>query len=373
MSEFDRLKALESSKLLDSDAEERFDRIVRLAAGAMNTEIALISLIDEDRQWFKAKTGLEATETPRDQAFCHHAIQKDDEVMVVLNADLDKRFEDNPLVTGEPNIAFYAGAPLVTKEGYALGTLCIIDSKPRTEFSESEQQMLKDLASTVMTEVELVNQNQINSDLSVINEELQHRMGNTYAHISALVNMLARTDIDKTQFIQRVKEKISSLSKMQKLLAQRNYQSVPLSELARAILGSFQADNKTSQITVQAHDDFDVSARGAFILTLMINELGTNAIKHGALGKETGRVEFSWTLGDEIVLDWRETGLSGAKDSENPNGFGSQILKRIVPMDLKGAANYQIKPDGLHYSVSAVAERLKFSPSQNEMQPLNPC
>lgn len=370
MSEIDRLKALKSTNLLDTEPEERFDRIVRMAAGAMHTEIALISLVDQDRQWFKAKNGLEAEQTPRDQAFCHHTIKQND-VLVILDAKSDTRFDANPLVTGEPNIAFYAGAPLITKDGYALGSLCVIDSKPRTSFSKIEQQMLKDLAATVMTEVELSNQNQINLDLTLINEELQHRMGNMYAHISALINMLARTDIDKKQFIQCIREKISSLSAMQSLLAKRNYNSVPITELAATILNPFQVDNTSGKIHIQTHDDFDVSARGAFILTLMINELGTNAIKHGALGQDSGRVELSWTTGDEVVFSWKEHGYTAQSRNEMVDGFGTQILKRIVPMDLQGVATYDLGPEGLNYTVSARPKRIKFSDADNEMRALN--
>ena len=372
MSDNDRLKALEKTGLLDSQPEERFERIVRLAASAMNTEIALISLVDKDRQWFKARKGLEASETPRDQAFCEHALRQPDDVMIVLNANLDDRFASNPLVTGDPGIAFYAGAPLVTKDGYALGTLCVIDSEPRASFSVSDQQMLKDLAATVMTEVELTNQNEINSDLTLMNDELQHRMGNMYAHISALVNMLARTDIDKNQFIKRIREKITSLSKMQALLAKKNYQSVPITELAAMALSPFQADSLSSQIRIQSDNDFDVSARGAFILTLMINELGTNAIKHGALGQENGLIELSWTNGDEIVFNWKETGCSNSVQAEKPDGFGSQILKRIVPLDLGGSATYDVRPEGLNYRVSAKADRVRFYPSRDEAHSLNP-
>lgn len=370
MSEIDRLGALESAKLLDTAAEDRFDRIVRMAAGAMNTEIALISLVDKDRQWFKAKNGLEVSETPRNQAFCHHTIKQND-VMVVLDAKLDDRFVSNPLVTGDPNISFYAGAPLITREGFALGSLCVIDSKPRTSFSTIEQQMLKDLAATVMTEIELSNQNQINSDLALINEELQHRMGNMYAHISALINMLARTDIDKKQFIQCIREKIYSLSEMQSLLARKNYHSVPITELASAILKPFQVDNNSGKISIQTHDDFDVSSRGAFILTLMINELGTNAIKHGVLGQANGHVELSWTHGEEVVFNWKEYGHVPKVNPEKDEGFGSQILKRIVPMDLQGVATFDLNPEGLNYKVTARPSRVKFLEDNNEMLSLN--
>ena len=134
MSEEKRLAALEATKLLDSEIDERFERITRLAANALGSDMALISLLDGSRQWFKSKVGLQATETPREQAFCSHAIQNPDDVMVVLDASEDSRFAGNPLVTGDPNISFYAGVPLVTKEGYALGTLCVLDKTSRDGF-----------------------------------------------------------------------------------------------------------------------------------------------------------------------------------------------------------------------------------------------
>jgi GAF domain-containing protein len=116
MTEILRLAALQNTALLDSIPEERFDRLTRLASRALGTDIALISLLDKERQWFKSRQGLDVAETPRDQAFCDYAIESE-EVMVVPDATQDPRFANNPLVTGDPNIAFYAGVPLITKEG----------------------------------------------------------------------------------------------------------------------------------------------------------------------------------------------------------------------------------------------------------------
>jgi diguanylate cyclase (GGDEF)-like protein len=152
--EAERLAALRSYNVLDTSEEAAFDEIVALAARLTNTPISLVSLIDENRQWFKAHAGLEARETPRDQAFCAHAILDPNTPLVVPDARQDPRFADNPLVTGGPGIRFYAGVPLVNPEGHALGTLCVIDSKPR-EFSADEQNSLVTLAHTVGTTLEL--------------------------------------------------------------------------------------------------------------------------------------------------------------------------------------------------------------------------
>ena len=149
--EFCRLETLRSLNILDTDSEERFDRLTRLATRLFDVPIALVSLVDENRQWFKSRSGLEALETPRDISFCGHSILGDD-VFVVEDTLQDVRFADNPLVAGPPDIRFYAGCPLKSVEGYKLGTLCLIDTKPRT-LTEDDFASLRDLAG--MAEQEL--------------------------------------------------------------------------------------------------------------------------------------------------------------------------------------------------------------------------
>ncbi|CAN5875462.1 hypothetical protein BH11PSE13_BH11PSE13_13290 [soil metagenome] len=129
--ELARLAELKRLVIMDTDEEQAYDDITRMAASICGTPVALITLVDENRQWFKSRMGLQVSETPRESAFCAHAIQWPDQAFVVRDASKDQRFEANPLVTGDPNIRFYAGAPLVTASGHALGTVCIIDREPR--------------------------------------------------------------------------------------------------------------------------------------------------------------------------------------------------------------------------------------------------
>ena len=151
--EADRLRALRSYKILDTKPEERFDELTQLAAIICGAPMSLITLIDADRQWFKSKVGLELAETPRAQAFCTHAIMQP-QMFEVPDAAEDPRFAQNPLVTGNPNIRFYAGAPLATSDGHLLGTMCVLDRKPRTLTAE-QKTALEILGRQVVANMEL--------------------------------------------------------------------------------------------------------------------------------------------------------------------------------------------------------------------------
>ena len=147
-----RVAALQKYAILDSEPEQAFDDLTLLAAYICKTPIALISLVDEDRQWFKSRVGISVSETPREIAFCHTAIQQS-EVMVVPDTLKDARFRNNPLVVSEPRIRFYAGAPLITEEGYALGTLCVVDNTPR-HFGPDQKEVLQALSRLVLAQLE---------------------------------------------------------------------------------------------------------------------------------------------------------------------------------------------------------------------------
>ncbi len=168
INEADRLKALQNYQLLDTLPEEVYDDITRIATEITGMPIALLSLIDKDRQWFKSRQGLDINETPREFSFCAHAILEPDEMMIVEDARYDERFHDNPLTTGDPHVVFYAGVPIVDADQHAFGTLCVIDSRPRN-LPENKQMALKALAKLINVHFEL---RKTKLELARIHEEL---------------------------------------------------------------------------------------------------------------------------------------------------------------------------------------------------------
>lgn len=166
-----RLEALDSYNVLDTLPEKDFDQITKIASHICQTPISLISLIDERRQWFKSHRGIDATETPRELAFCAHAINTPDKFFQVEDSRVDERFYDNPLVTGDPRVIFYAGMPLVNPDGHALGTLCVIDHSPG-KLSEDQVNALQALANQTVHLLELRRRN---FELKVKNEELGYK------------------------------------------------------------------------------------------------------------------------------------------------------------------------------------------------------
>jgi GAF domain-containing protein len=178
LTEAARLAALNRYAILDSEPEESFDDLVILAAHICRTPIAMLSLVDENRQWFKSKVGVRVEETARDISFCSHAIQQDG-LFVVRDALEDARFKENPLVQGEPNIRFYAGAPLVNEDGFALGTLCVVDREPR-ELNDEQREALAALSRLTLRQMEL------RKNLQLLKEALNDRTREEHAREAEL-------------------------------------------------------------------------------------------------------------------------------------------------------------------------------------------
>ena len=181
----ERLAALHSLGLLDTPPEERFDRITRLLTLVMRVPMAFLSLVDADRQWFKSSCGLSTPETPRAVSFCGHAILSD-EAMVVPDAAEDERFRDNPLVTGQPHIRFYAGHPLHGPGGHKVGTLCIADMRPRT-LQADELEALGEIARIVERELGLVEAVHLQRELLASQRLLLHELTQASRYVLSLL------------------------------------------------------------------------------------------------------------------------------------------------------------------------------------------
>ena len=188
-----RLKVLWQYEVLDTVPEEVFDDLTELAARICEAPIALISLVDEKRQWFKAKVGVSLSETSRDISFCAYAITQSD-LFIVPNATQDKRFANNPMVTSEPKIRFYAGAPLITPDGHALGTLCVIDKVPR-ELRPDQKQALRILARHVVSQLELRRRSRELSDVRRDNARCKGDLEKVRAELAAARRELAQRKV----------------------------------------------------------------------------------------------------------------------------------------------------------------------------------
>ncbi len=205
-SEEKRQAGLDRLQILDTPAEERFDRITRLATKIFGVPIALVTLVDRERQWFKSEQGMGMSETPREVSFCGHAIN-DDKTLVVHDTLEDERFLDNPLVTGDPEIRFYAGHPLRSPEGHLVGTLCAMDRKPR-KMTTVEIEILRDLAALVESELHIVRLSRSQADLIRARDEAERkasidsltRAWNRDFMIDILKREISRTKRDRLTF-----------------------------------------------------------------------------------------------------------------------------------------------------------------------------
>lgn len=297
-----RVAALHRYKILDTDPEQAFDDLTLLASYICEAPIALLTLIDSDRQWFKSSVGLSGRETDRNVSFCTHAIETPDEIMVVPNALTDQRFKQNPYVIGEPKIRFYAGAPLVTPGGHALGTLCVVDRVPRT-LTPQQLQALDALRRQAQAQLEL------RRNLMELREALEER---------------DRAEQAREQLIRELRQSLDNVNKLAELM-----QFCSTCEMNLTLPAEPSSIQKVSEGVTQMLVGKGWKEEDIIKVDLALQEALANGIRHGAKNDPTKFIQCVITTdpSGDLVIVVRDPG-AGFDPTKLPNPLeGDNVLK----------------------------------------------
>ena len=366
--EKERLQLLESYSILDTLPETDFDNLTAIASQICNIPISLITLIDSDRQWFKSHHGLDATETPRDHAFCAHAIHDSENTFIVQDARKDERFHDNPLVTGDPKVVFYAGVPLKNSAGLPLGTLCVIDHKPNS-LNETQLNALNSLADQVMNLLEL-RRNKMYLEQAILELEESNTELERFAYIAAndlkspLNNISSLSQLLKDDYgsnmnqegqsligyIQNSSEQLRGLidglldySKSTKLIHNKKT-DISLEKLRDELIILFSIE---SNCAISLESDLkEIYTNKTAIEQILIN-LVTNAIKYN--NKPLTEIDLTINENEtQYIFSFKDNGPGVAKENhskifqlfetlsnqekygQNGNGIGLATVKKLV-------------------------------------------
>lgn len=364
----ERLSALYQTDLMDSGPEERFDRLTRLVAATLGVPVALVSLVDTRRQFFKSTFGLPEPwkterETPLTHSFCQHVVTRA-APLVIEDATLDFLVCNN-LAIPELNVRAYLGIPLLTGEGHVLGSLCAIDSQPR-QWSAREQEILADFGKLVEEQIALRERVEqlarFDEQRSLIQGELAHRIKNIFSVISSLLIVSARTETDLDGFVRSVTGRIQALSKANDFIVKVGSEcdgaTNGMAGLIDALLAPFKRDDRQ---VIFSCPSVSVGEKTAAALALVIHELATNSAKYGALSTVDGHIELECRCeGDVFKIVWREIGGPPVSEEPNRKGFGTRMVARTVEAQLMGKIERWFRRDGLLVTLdipTAVIER----------------
>ncbi|MGB3167673.1 MAG: histidine kinase dimerization/phosphoacceptor domain -containing protein [Alteraurantiacibacter sp.] len=358
--EDDRLQELRRYGILDTDREREFDELVEIASEICEAPVSVINFIDDGRQWFKAEVGLGVRSTPLETSLCGHAILQGDyiEIPDTLN---DARMADNPLCTADPGFRFYAGSVLKGANGLPLGTLCVLDHRPR-ELSEHQRRVLRVLSRHIMRELDLrmaLDQEQ------TLRREVDHRVKNSLASIGALLSMKARRETDAAvrRALEDASSRIRSLSSLHAELHELGGQElISLQSLFTRIETDLRLLLPEGiQLTINVDDD-RIGPKLANSLVLIVNEFVANSTKH-AFGSGHGSITVEIEVrSGRLTLVCRDDGTAGAEEAERAaagSGLGTRVIQSIassmdiVPQWRASGSGMELRLDGTISSTSS--------------------
>lgn len=345
-----RLAALSRYAILDTPREAAYDDVVELAARICEAPISVINLIDGGRQWFKAEVGLGVRETPLDASICAHAILQPG-LFEVPDTLEDPRFRDNPLCIGEPNLRFYTGALLETEEGHPLGTLCVLDYKPR-RLNDLQKQTLRVLSQQVMAQLELRRALQT-SELMM--QEMVHRVKNSLALVSGLLNLQARrasSDEIRAE-VETARDRVSAIANLhEQLHLASDLKSVDMAAFLDRLLGGLRKTAGGQVRLASAIEPMTLDPRRAAIVGVVVNELVTNALRHAFPDGQSGTIAVRLTKTDvgDFLLAVEDDGIGMPEDGADRRGLGSMLLDRLAGQ-LRGTPKRERLAPGTRFTI----------------------
>ncbi|QDL94512.1 GAF domain-containing protein (plasmid) [Paroceanicella profunda] len=323
-----RLRALRAYEILDTDREADFDDIVRLASAICGTAISVVTLVDADRQWFKAETGLGLRETPLSTSICAHVILEDSFVEIP-DTLADPRMADNPLCGGDPGLRFYAGALLETADGLPLGTLCVLDHTPRS-LTPLQREALRVLARQVMTQLEM---RKALRAASLLRKEVEHRVKNSLQSISSLARLQARSARSQETMgaLDAIRARLDAVATLHEHLYRTDADtSIDLGAYV-ATLCAHLGEIAPPGVRLEAQvAPVEVTAQTAVAVGTLVNELVSNAYKHAFPAEAAGRVRLTLArLADGMVrVDCTDDGVGLlVRSTPGTGGLGLKIAE----------------------------------------------
>ncbi|ETX28103.1 histidine kinase dimerization/phosphoacceptor domain -containing protein [Roseivivax isoporae] len=329
-----RLSALYSYEVLDTDPDQDFDEIVKLAAAICGTSISVVNFIDAERQWFKAETGLGVRETPLATSLCAHVILEE-EFTEIRDTLKDPRMEDNPLCCGDPGLRFYAGALLKTSEGLPLGTLCVLDYAPR-ELTPLQRDTLRVLARQVMT---LLENRKSARAADVLRKEVDHRVKNSLQSLASFVRLQRRafSSTEAKLALSMVSSRVDALTQLhEQLYSTDEHMNVEMSDFLGRVCRNLEGLAPEGVGLSADSDEIILNASQAAAVGTFVNEFIANSFKHAFHGRQGGHVKIALkrTRDGAIRLTCSDDGIGLPPDeAATRSGLGMKIAE-VVCMEL---------------------------------------